>query len=104
MIKKLTEEHKKKIQEGREKKKEEKVYIELKDVIISSYDYGWQVKYRNNSPVFYTTLKSAIKYIYEQKLITSSAKSIEELIKAIKKTDNYIETITNKLISELKEK
>ena len=105
--KKLTEEEKQKIREGREKalkeKEKQKVSFYISPYQIESYEYGYKVFKKNeeNKSKFYTDLTYVFKFLLRERIAKSGVKKIEELYEAIKTAEKEILTSLEEVKSKL---
>lgn len=97
----MTEEHKRKIQEGRKRKAEEATIFEIGNYVIESYDYGWSyydktTVFENNQGYkqvkrkFYSKIEFLLDALLDEKLGKQGKTSVQELTEAIEKASNFI--------------
>ena len=94
--KKMTDEHKAKIQEARQKALEEKeanrIELKISTYTIESYDYGFKVFLTSNpaKTFFYPTLKGACLSVLSKKLSATGSRDVQSIVKAIEKAESEI--------------
>lgn len=101
--KKMTEEHKAKIQEARKLKKQkeesQKVTFKIGPYSVESYDYGFMLNNKNiqNGQRFYSDLRELSKTILRDKIKTSGAKDLKTLIEVITKAEESVVKAISKI-------
>lgn len=84
----MTEEHKQKIQDARQKALEEKernkTMFEVDRFTVESYEYGWRVYETGTIDYkFFANLISMGRYLLSEKMKVSGVKQVNEFVEAI---------------------
>lgn len=91
----MTEEHKQKIVEAREKalleKERNKVHFEVDKFTVESYEYGWRV-YETGTVdhKFFANIIGVGRHLLSEKLRKSGIKQVEEFTEAVKVAEQNI--------------